>query len=265
VLSRKKIFRKRELAILQLFGPLATLAIRKAQLYDELDKALKTRDLFISMASHELRTPLTTAYTYLQLQKRRVEKGGKIEKDWIEITINELLRLNNLVDGLLQLNQVKEGKIGYNFIEVNLKDVILTSLRSFKALHKRRQIDLQDNTNEKDMILGDFEKLIQVFVNILDNAAKHSPSNSVISIRLSSSRKNVVAEIEDRGTGFAKKDLKKIFDAFYKVENNTKAGMGLGLYLTKQILDDHRSKISIEPILHKGTIVKIQFSKIKYD
>jgi K+-sensing histidine kinase KdpD len=111
ILSNKKDFNKKDLSMLRLFGPLATLAIKKAQLSDELKSALETRDLFISLASHELRTPLTVAYTYLQLEKRKIEQGKVIRKEWIDIITDELKRLNNLVDGLLQLNQINTGSL----------------------------------------------------------------------------------------------------------------------------------------------------------
>lgn len=265
VLSKKKNFTKKDLALLQLYGPLVSLAIRKAQLYNDLDQALKTRDLFISLASHEFRTPLTSAYVYLQLQKRRMEKDKEPKSEWIDIVIHEIRRLNNLVDGLLQVNQINTGELNYNFSEIGLKEVVATSTRSFNIIHKRRKLEVIDNIRGSDIVLGDFEKLTQVFVNLLDNAGKHSPTNSIISIRTSATRRTLIIEIQDYGTGVAKKDLQKVFEPFYKVENNTKAGMGLGLYLTKQIIDKHRGEIFIESQPKDGTVVRVILPKVKYE
>jgi two-component system sensor histidine kinase VicK len=112
--------------------------------------------------------------------------------------------------------------------------------------------------------LGDFERLTQVFVNILDNAAKHSPKNTVISVRMFKTRRKISIQIEDRGKEVDKKDLKRVFEAFYKV-NTTTAGMGLGLYLSKQIIDNHKGRIQISSKKGQGVIVTVTLPKLKYD
>jgi K+-sensing histidine kinase KdpD len=131
IMSKKKRFSEKHLEILAYFTPLASLAIRKAQLYEELDKALRTRDLFISMAAHELRTPVTTMYVYTQMLKKKSAKGQKLDSEWVDNLLYEMARLTKLIDELLQVNQIKTGNLRYEFEEVDVDHVIKMSLKTF--------------------------------------------------------------------------------------------------------------------------------------
>jgi signal transduction histidine kinase len=266
VLSKKKSFNKDDLAMLNLFARLASLAIRKAQLYEDLDTSVKNRDLFISMASHELKTPVTTMYIYTQLLKNKVKKGQEFDLEWINTLLFEMTRLTKLIDELLELSQIKTGNFKYNFEEVNIIDLISKAIMPFRASHKKTKVIFQNETNQKEVLLvGDPDKLIQVITNILDNSAKHNVNNNPIRVNLKLIKHNIVLEVIDKGSGIKKEDLPNIFEEFYKGRGHTKSGMGLGLFLIKKIIDKHHGSIKIESNIDQGTKVTVKFKLLNYD
>ena len=266
VTSEKKEFSKKDMANLQVIASLAMLAIRKAQLYKDLNKEIETRDLFISIASHELKTPITTVSTYVQLIKRKLSKGEKLDTDWVEHILDEMARLTKLIDELLQMDRIKSGRLEYNFEPSSIKEIVKHAILSFKANHPESEVIFNDNLLEQnDAVIADFDKLIEVIINLLDNASKYSPDEKDIIVDLKCNDNTVVISVKDKGRGIPKKDLPKVFNSFYKGEDNTVEGMGLGLYLSKQIIDKHKGKIEIKSKLNEGTNIRISLPLFDYE
>lgn len=252
--NKKNRFDNKDKEILKIFSPLASLAIRKAQLYYELNKSLETRDLFISLASHELKTPITTIYIYLQLIQKNINKNNAFDPSWITTLLFEMTRLTKLVNELLEINLIKSGKMNYSWEEASIHEILRRSITTFKANHKNKKVKFISELKEKEIIIvADFDKLIEVFVNLLDNAAKHSDASAPITILLKKLDKSLSISVNDLGEGIKKEDIPKIFEGFYKTENNTKPGMGLGLYLANQIIEKHKGKIKVKSKLGKGS------------
>ena len=257
VLSKKRTLNKNDANTLLLLTPLASLAIKKAQLTRQLTKALAARDLFISMASHELKTPLTTMYTYLQLIKNKISKEDSFNNEWMDILLNEMTRLNNLVNELLTISRIKSGKIEYRWEEVNVKQVIKRALANFMVKHKERKVLINNKLPKEQKIIADFDKLVEVFINLLDNAAKYSDQEKAIKLFIEKDDKNIVFDVIDSGKGISEEDLPHVFDDFYKGKNTTKPGMGLGLFIIKQIVQEHKGEIKIKSKINEGTTVKV--------
>lgn len=252
-----------ELGALRLFGSLASLAIRKTQLYDELVKALETRDLFISLASHELRTPLTSilGYTDLLFNKLKDKKG--VEGKWSQMLLRETVRFNKLVQELLKLNQIKTGKFKYDFSHVNLKHVVDRVYNDLKLTHPERQIKLVDKIPDgMDIVIGDFDKLVQVVINLVDNAIKFSDQDKPVEIILKVEKKQLLLAVRDYGHGMEKEEVPHLFEGFYKGKNNYKEGMGLGLFLTKSIINEHHGKIKVTSKPHSGTLMEVRLPMV---
>lgn len=253
---REKRLTVRQKNNLRLFGSMAMIAIRKAQLSDEAQDALKNRDLFISLASHELRSPLTTINSYSQLIERELMLNKMPDLKWSKVLSAETQRLMHMVNELLQLNTIKSGKLHYVWKMCDLKEIIKRARVNFRAKHGRERLVYRDLLHDEEaIVLADFEKLMQVFLNVLNNAAKFSKDQ--IELRLAKGRNNFKICIEDRGVGISAKDQAKIFEGFYKGNNATKAGIGLGLYLSKIIMEMHQGKIEVESALGKGTTMII--------
>ncbi|OGD87395.1 hypothetical protein A2870_01465 [Candidatus Curtissbacteria bacterium RIFCSPHIGHO2_01_FULL_41_11] len=252
----------REKAMLRIFASFASMAIRKAQLYKELADSLKTRDLFISLASHELRTPITTLNLYSDLINKTLSKGKKPKREWARVVHWETIRLIMMVNELFQIDQIKTGKLEYHWKPVNLRILMRRVIIDFRAVsHKRKLIFKDKLMDEKAVVMGDFDKLIQAFLNILNNAAKFSLAYSTITVELSQTLPYFVLKVKDEGSGISEEDLPRIFEGFYKGKQSLKEGLGIGLYLTRSIIEMHRGKINIDSVSGKGTTVTILLPK----
>lgn len=258
-------FGKKDLEILQLFGSLASLSIRKTELYDETIKALEIRDQFISMSAHELRTPLTTISGYIQLLSLKLGNNNSREARWVNELQWEVFRLTQLVNELVAVNRIQSGQLQYSWKKCSLKEIIKRSINNFNFAHPDYEIVFQDNIDGRgDLIIGDFDKLIQVVDNVLDNAAKFSKSANPINVKLTNKVSQIVLEVLDKGKGISKEEKDKIFDAFYMGKNHTREGIGIGLFLTQNIIKRHHGIIKIQSRVGKGTkvAIKIPIAKV---
>lgn len=262
VLSKKEdYFDQEDLNILKLFGPLAALAIRKAQLYDEAKKAIEDRDLFISMAAHEFRTPLTTINGYIQLLHSKLSAANTTEARWVEELSWEITRLIMLVNELLAVHRIKSGQFRYQLKKCSLRDIASRAIREARFTHTHHTVVLDDQlSSHSDTVLGDYDKLLQVVTNLIDNAAKFSPQGTNIIIGLKFHTPYLSLTVTDQGEGISKKDLPEIFKSFYKGTHNAKTpGMGLGLFIAKNIIRKHRGFIKIRTKKGIGTSVEVLF------
>lgn len=263
VLSREKIvFSERELSILKLFSPLASMAIHRATLFEELNRNLEDRDLFISMAAHELKTPLTTVSAYVQLISLKIMKGSLPDTIMMAKLSAETNRMHNLIQELLQVNRIRLGKLQFNFSKCNLKKVIENGITDFKVRKRQIRIVFRQSIPFSDSyIRGDYNKLLQVVNNLLENAAKYSVHGSQIQVMVISQKKNVVLTVRDHGKGIPREDMNRIYERFYKGKNAAHEGFGLGLYLVKYIVEKHGGMIRIKSIVNRGTSVSVLFPK----
>lgn len=253
-----------ELGIFQLFGSLATLAIRKMELYNDTKKALDTRDLFISMAAHELRTPLTSVNGYIQLLFNRLSKSPNIEGKWATQLLYESKRLTLLVNELLEVERIKTGDLQYMWAQCSLRIITNRAINNLSFTFPKRKIIFKDLLNQtSDEVIGDFDKILQVITNLLENAAKFSLEDTDIILSLSANQKNQIISIQDFGRGISEEKLPHVFDGYPTDKNAVPQGMGLGLYLVKNIIKLHRGKVQITSKIEKGTTVEIFLPKMK--
>lgn len=258
VIQFRKItrFTRHELNLFKLFGAFASIAIRKNLLQEEMKRALDLRDAFISMASHELRTPLTTINGYAQMLYRAHKDDTSIEANWIKKLYVENVRLTNLVKELMEVNRIKSGQLQYFWSMCSLNEIVSRAVETFQLNHPARRIALYSN-NSSIKIIADPDKFLQLLLSILDNAEKFSPDTSVIDVILEKDKSQVSITIKDKGIGIPKKNLESIQLAqkFDKLKQN---GLGIGLFLAKNIIDQHHGSIKITSRLNKGTAVKIR-------
>ena len=264
IMSKKMgYFTEKEMNILNLFAQMASLAIRKTQLYDETKKALDTRDLFISMAAHELRTPVTTISGYSQLLYSKFAGANTPEARWVEDMSWECLRLTYLVNELLEVNRIRAGLFEYIWKECSLREIIRHAISDFRFTYPSHKIIFQDSVADgKDIIIGDFNKLLQLLINLLDNAAKFSPFDTEIVIGLKSKVRHLYLSVKDQGKGIHKKDVHRVFEKFYQGKDHSKEGLGVGLFLVKNIASQHHGTIKIFSEENKGTTVEVKLPKV---
>lgn len=253
------------LDVLQLYASVASFAIKNAELMRSLKKTLAVRDLFISTAAHELKTPLTAISLYANLMKKNAQTQKLPNPTWIQNLSEQVTRLNNMFEDFLSLEKMRMDELKYRFTRVRLIVLVDRALENFRIKHGKRAIEfvnlLPSGTAAETR--GDFDKLLQVLNNILNNAAKFSPRTSVISVSLLQTKNGYFRiTIEDRGIGIDKKDVNKIFQKYYTTKARNKEGMGIGMYLTKKIMEKHRGQIRVVSEKGSGTIVSITFPKI---
>lgn len=227
-----------------------------------LKKQYDLRKRLTSDITHELRTPLTILKSHLEAISDGVFEPTK---DRLDKFSNEVKRLINLVEELKYLNDIENHNLELNLSDVNLSELVKEVIESFNYEYKNKNIILTDNIEENIFIKGDIDKLKQIFINLLSNAYKFTNKNGHVNITLSIDKKYIVFEIEDNGIGISKDDIKFIFERLYRTEksrNRKSGGSGIGLTITRKLVEAHSGSIHVESELGKGSKFTIKF-KIK--
>lgn len=220
---------------------------------------LKSKSEFITIASHQLRTPINEIRWALESIAVDEKLDSKM-KEVINGTLNSTKRLANLIDNLLSVSKIEEGKFGYNFEELNYVDFIKEVLSEMLPQIKHLGLNLYLNPPEEELpfIYFDRQKMYMAMSNLLDNAVKYNVQNGKIVVRIKRSEdgKFIQTEVEDTGVGIEQKELEKLFNKFFRTSSGEKfntEGTGLGLYIVKSIIQSHGGKIWVESEVGRGT------------
>ncbi|MDD5004909.1 MAG: ATP-binding protein [Candidatus Omnitrophica bacterium] len=225
---------------------------------EEINIVTKRKSDFVSAVSHELRTPLTSIKGYASLLS--AGKLGEISapvKERLEKINKHSDNLSNLITNLLDISRIEAGRIEMKIEDVNLREILDTLADLFAPQFKEKQIefrrDLPDGLNT---IPADRGQLQRVFINLVSNAFKFTPEKGKITVRAKRIDNSVQIDVEDTGAGIKKENLNKIFEEFYREDNeinqNVK-GTGLGLSLVKYIIEAHKGKIWANSELNRGS------------
>lgn len=231
----------------------AATALDNAKLYDEIHALNNKKDEFIGFASHELKTPITTLSGYLQL----AEMAPSSVTDLVPKMRKQVSRLTAIISDLLDISKIQTGSLGLNFTDTKLNDWIRESVEAVNAENHVIECEVPS----KDVIVTiDHQKMTQVLVNILSNAIKYSAENTRILVTAMLLGDQVKMSIQDHGMGMAAEHLDKIFNQFYRIEKSERTeGMGIGLYISKEIVDGHSGKIWAESEEGKGSVFHVVF------
>ena len=222
---------------------------------DEILKTDRLKNDFITSVSHELRTPLTGIKGWIETMSD--PRGLSDEEFQFGLTIinNESERLISLVEGLLDFSSYQSNRIKLVRSSFNVDKLIHEVTFQLKKKAEKKEIRLIVETIPVN-ITADGDKLKQVVLNILDNAIKFSYKDSTIHILQSINHESVLIEISDNGIGIKQDKLKYIMESFYKIDPKS-IGVGLGLAISRSILDMHKGTIKIDSEYGKGTSVII--------
>ncbi len=262
--TKRKSYTDEELQTLKIYASMASLAIKKTELLTGTKQALEIRDFFISTASHELRTPLTAISGYAQLLHKKMNNSGTPESRWIEKLVQETNRLTILTTELLEVNRIRAGLAEYILKEHSLVDILQRTISRLQYHHPSKKILFESVvSDDNDIIVADYDKLVQVFYNLLDNAVKYSSHDQNVSVSVFYKKPYFQVKIDDRGKGISQERLQQIFEGkLHQVDDGTeKAGMGLGLFLVKNIIEKHNGLITIKSSKNKGTTVTVKLPK----
>lgn len=214
---------------------------------DRINETKRTND-FVAMVSHELKTPLTTILSYIQILQSKAKKGGDDSiMNALSRTEAQAKKMVSMIKDFLSLSRIQEGKLTLNLAKFDIQDLLseivedaafLTSAHNFKLV-----------SCEKNFVTADWEKIGYVIMNLLSNAIKYSPMGGLIIIGCRKENGKVNIFIRDEGVGISKNDQQRLFERFYRVDNEKNKsvpGFGIGLYLASEILLYHNSMLKIE-------------------
>lgn len=237
-------------------GDIETLAQGIILKKGEVQSSLELRDQFISMASHELMTPLTALKMKLEIGRRKLVQPVDIDqlKKIIDSADSQIEKVIKVVDEMLDVSRIQSGKFVINKQEFVLNDLMKEILnRYYEQQVSDRKITFQD---AEAKIFGNWDpfKIEQVILNLINNAIRYGGTEE-IQISLSVEKQFAVLRVKDNGSGIHEADQKKIFEKFERgTSHNIPEGLGLGLYICKEIVDAHGGKIILESSPGKGAV-----------
>lgn len=237
------------------------LVLATEELSQTIAEQDKLRKRLTSDIAHELRTPIATLQSHLEAM---IDGVWEPTPQRLSNCYDELIRLTRLINDLNELSVLENDKIKLHITNVNLSDLLIDMLENFKPIFMEKDIELGSNIQPGIEIEGDNDRLRQIFVNILSNANKYTPVQGKVTVNLSAQSRWVVAEIIDTGIGISREDLPHIFQRFYRGDisrSRMSGGAGIGLTITKALIEAHHGSIEVESELGVGTRVKIYFAR----
>lgn len=215
---------------------------------------------FVSDASHELRTPLTALKTSMEVSLRDKKLDLPGAKKIIHESVQDVNRLQELSENLLQLTQYQKQNGNTHFEQLALGGILREAVKKIEPLAKKKKIEVAYDPTPL-VLEGNKYGLVDLLVILLDNAVKYNHQNGKVTIGSKKQDKYVLLTVTDTGIGIRKKDIPYIFDRFYRADMaRTKAaagGYGLGLSIAKKIVELHHGRIQVESALDKGTTFEI--------
>jgi two-component system phosphate regulon sensor histidine kinase PhoR len=214
---------------------------------EDQKQEMDRKDEFIGIASHELKTPLTSLKGYLQLiASYKKEELPPVIKQYIgkaEVSIN---KLQTLINDLLDVSKIKAGRLEYSIAELNITHLVSQCIEN--AEHVYPTYIFEYEPGQPYMVKGNAERLEQVLMNLVNNAVKYSQNNKIVTLFTQKRGDNVRVSVHDNGIGLSKDQQSKIFERFYRVEDkkNMTSGLGMGLYISNEIISNHKGIIGVE-------------------
>lgn len=219
----------------------------------------KMKTDFVSIVAHQLRTPLSAIkWSIKMILDGELGKVSSQQKDWLNKTYQSNERMITLVNDLLNVSRIEEGRFLYNLQETDLREIINNVLRNNNDLIQRKhlKISFRGKTKKLPKVKVDAEKIQLVAQNLITNAIHYTPEGGNITVAIDLQEGNLLVSVKDTGIGISKADQAKVFQRFFRARNAIKTrtnGTGLGLFIAKNIVEAHHGKIWFVSKLGKGT------------
>jgi two-component system phosphate regulon sensor histidine kinase PhoR len=220
---------------------------------EDQKKEIERKDEFISVASHELKTPLTSLKGYLQLMENQdhLPDDTKFYISRGNISIN---KLQHLINDLLDVSKIKAGKLEYDKNVIDLTALVNTCVENSSYMYPLYRIkkEIADDV----VVIGNAERLEQVLMNLVNNSVKYSPDNKEITVCVEKNSTLAVVSVIDQGIGVSRADQKRVFERFYRAEENKfiTSGLGMGLYISAEIIKEHNGKLTVKSKPNEGSV-----------
>lgn len=217
-------------------------------------KLERQKDEFLGIASHELKTPVTSIKAYAQvLYKMFSKKGDTRSADMLGKMDAQINKLTVLISDLLDVTKIESGKLQLNLTNFDFNELVSEVVEEVQrtTLNHKIKTDLA----KSKIVYGDRERTGQVITNYLTNAIKYSPDSESIIVRTQINKSEIILSVEDFGLGIPKKMKDKVFERFYRVQGDNKdtfPGLGLGLYISREIIERQKGRVWVESQENKG-------------
>lgn len=214
----------------------------------------KRKDEFMSIASHELKTPITTVKVFAQIIRKIINKQKNKNLNYYLTKMNDQIdKMTELIGDLLDVSKIQAGKLELRKENFDLNELIKDTI---KSMQKMTKIKIEINGWIDNKIFADRHRIGQVLINLINNAIKYSPDGNKIIVQILPRSDKVTIGIEDFGIGIEEKHKAKIFDRFFQIttEPSASSGLGMGLYISSEIVKRHKGKIWVESKKDKGSI-----------
>jgi signal transduction histidine kinase len=226
---------------------------------EKLEKSDTMRRELVANVSHDLRTPLATLRGYMETLLIKDESLSSDERrNYLKIAISHCERLSTLISDLFELAKLDAQDTVVHFESFSISELVQDVVQKFELTAREKNISIVTNIGEKlPFAYADIALIERVLENLLENAVRHTPEGGTVSIIMHYENEHIPVRISDTGNGIPEEELPRIFDRFYQLDRSRKgkAGhSGLGLSITKKIIEFHKSKIEVESKTGSGTI-----------
>lgn len=225
---------------------------------EKILEADKIKNEFLANVSHGLRTPLNAIIGFSEVLSNGFygNLNGKQSEFVDDIKVSGI-NLLEMIDEILDISKIEANAMTLNVTEFLLSQAIDEVVNIVKPLADKKSISINKTLNKERAIFADFQKIRQILYNLLSNAIKYSPNKGTIEISAEFNNDNFIIEVKDNGIGIDLKDQRRIFEKFVQLENaytKKESSTGLGLTITKELVEMHKGEIIIESAIGKGTI-----------
>lgn len=252
-----------KLPLAEVLAERAALAIENAKLYTEqvdarrkVENLSRLKDEFLSIASHELRTPVTSIKGYTQLAKMLIKEGDlNTSEEYLDIALDQIERMSRLILELLDVSRIETGRLEIRRETIGWTHFVRDVVHRHHAAFRDRQFHIEA-PDEGRYVSGDRDRLEQVLGNLLENAVKYSPDGSDVHVAVETRGEMIVTAVRDHGIGIPADEIGLVFERFHRgrqVSTTNYGGLGLGLYITRQIVERHGGSIWVESREGEGT------------
>lgn len=229
----------------------------------EARAAVQVREDFLTIASHELKTPLTPIAARLGYLQRKLKAGEPVAAESMDKPIQSLRKLTDLINDLLDASRIGNGRLMIHLEPQPLEDIVRSTVEPFRGSSPIHQI-LVKAPQEPLWVDADRQRLTQVITNLIDNAIKYSPQGGTVELTLTPHPEGIELVVSDDGIGIPPEQRSQLFERFYRAENSSSSygGLGLGLYITRDIVDRHGGRIWAESEPGRGARFHVVLPRI---
>ncbi|MCE9669140.1 PAS domain S-box protein [Myxococcus stipitatus] len=225
------------------------------RLYREAQEAIRVRDDFLSIASHELKTPLTPLSLRLAALERKLERGEHVDPATLHLARQHLLRITSLINDLLDASRIEAGRLALHREATRLDQLVEDVVQAMEA-QRGNHVLRYDPPAHSIQVFADPYRLEQVINNLVDNALKYSPDGGTIDVTLEADGETALLSVKDPGIGIPEEQQKQLFDRYFRAHNvssRSYGGLGLGLYISRDIVERHGGRIWVESEVGHGS------------